>query len=498
MRVRRVLNGLFLSRYSFEPIGPRGEPAIEMARRRLGAGVDERVPVLVRDPALVAPLPWADAILLASSSVGDLLAAMESLADGYDAVLYAFADAPLILGDVVDRVLDVHERYVAEYTFADGYPLTTTPEVIASGLFARLRTLAGDDFGSVGRESIFEVISKDINAFDIETELADTDLRLLRLSLTTDTRAGFLLTQRIAAEDPTDEGTLTEILLRPDGTRRTLPSFVNIQVVDGCPQSCSYCPYAETYGDVTIRRSVMDVERFRALIDRIADFSPDAHVSLSLWGEVALHPDVSGLIAAIAAREGLHLLIETSGIGWSDEVLDSVVAVTGEIDWIVSLDAHTKRLYTTLRGEGWEEASQFPLRLLSRFGSDRVHVQAARMKENDGELEAFYNDWKARGVQVIIQKYDAFAGSLPDRTVVDLRPLERVPCRHLERDLTILIDGTVVWCREDVSGETAVGNAFQDDLDDLWRGLGRRYIDHQRENYGNMCERCDEYYTFNF
>jgi spiro-SPASM protein len=243
----------------------------------------------------------------------------------------------------------------------------------------------------------------------------------------------------------------------------------------------------------------MTVERFETLLGRIGDFAHDAHVSISLWGEPALHPDIEHLVAAACRRPGISLVVETSGVGWRPGLLASIASATGASSptWIVSLDAATPGAYTGLRGDGFAEATATAAELLALFPNS-THVQAVRMKENEEDLEAFYREWKQRTEHVIIQKYDTFAGVLADRRVADLSPLARFPCWHLRRDVAILLDGTVPLCREDLRAGTALGNAFIDELAAIWERGGRQYARHVQGDLPDICGRCDEYYTFNF
>jgi len=134
-----------------------------------------------------------------------------------------------------------------------------------------------------------------------------------------------------------------------------------------------------------------------------------------------------------------------------------------------------------------------------------VHVQAVRMRDNEPRLESFYRGWKKRGDKVIVQKYDSFAGCLPDRTVAELSPLDRLPCRHLARDIAVLIDGRVPNCKHclvrgaDSRLEYAgsAGNAFDDGLETTWNRMGAWYERHLASDYPEPCGRCDEYHTFN-
>ena len=125
-------------------------------------------------------------------------------------------------------------------------------------------------------------------------------------------------------------------------------------------------------------------------------------------------------------------------------------------------------------------------------------MRATRMQENAEDVERFYREWTERTEHVIVQKYDSFAGAVPDRRLVDISPVERMPCWHLRRDIAILLDGSVRMCREDLAGEYPLGNVFSDGVATLWERNDAYYRRHVEKNYPEICRRCDEYYTFNF
>jgi spiro-SPASM protein len=129
---------------------------------------------------------------------------------------------------------------------------------------------------------------------------------------------------------------------------------------------------------------------------------------------------------------------------------------------------------------------------------DRVYLRATRMEENARDVEQFYREWKEQTENVIIQKYDHFCGVLPDRRLVDISPVERMPCWHLKRDLSILLDGTVPMCREDLAREHALGNVFADGVEACWARNEEHYQGHVEGALPDLCQKCDEYYTFNF
>jgi spiro-SPASM protein len=495
MKNLAVANGLTLSSYSFQKLPGGGDcPQRVLAFARRLPEV-QKVHILLAGDAPCPP--GFEAVRLPAGGVGDLLGALARLAEGADHLFYFFADCPLLDSPLASRLLENHRKYYADYTFADGYPLGLAVEILRPGVLPALAELAKGcpEVQAADRGAVFEVVKKDINAFDVETELAPADLRLLRLSLSSDTKRNHLLLTRLLEAGAADAESACRLVQEKPELLRTLPAFYSIQIVAGCPQLCSYCPYPKFGIQRTGKQGEMELERFVGLADKIRAYSGDAVLSVSLWGEPAYYSRFPELASAVRER-GLRLIVETSGVGWDPAVLGQIANGPG-IEWIVSLDADSPELYRKLRGEGYQEALRAIDLLAARFPS-QVHVQAVRMKENEERLEDFHRAWKARTGKVIIQKYDHFSGLLPDRRVADLSPLKRFPCWHLKRDLCVLIDGRVPLCREDVNLRHPLGNLFEEELAEVWARGQQLYRDHLRQEYPSLCAGCDEYYTYNF
>jgi spiro-SPASM protein len=431
-------------------------------------------------------------------NVHELLCSMKEFSKGYDDIFYFFADCPFLDSELAERMYHHHKQYLADYTYADGYPYGISPEIIDPKIISRLINLAGEGKETIKRETLFNLIKKDINAFDIETELASKDLRLLRVNLTADTKRNFMLLERLASEKDTSEQGIVRILDEKPQLLRTLPIYYSIQIVEACPQLCSYCPYPLIAGNITEKKGFMTCNDFQKICDAITAFSEDAVIGISLWGEPALHPDIASLIHAVQERNGLQLVIETSGVGWKEAIIEKI-ARSGKKNpsWIVSLDGWSKETYKALRGEGYEEAYR-TASLLKELFPGKLYVQAVRMKENEDDLEQFFKSWQKQTENVIIQKYDPFCSFLPDRKVTDLSPLHRFPCWHIKRDMSVLIDGTVPLCREDIKKEYVLGNICNDSLETIWQKGEAYYQQHIEKKYPELCKHCDEYYTYTF
>ncbi len=440
--------------------------------------------------------------ILEGNSVVTLFEKLKEISIKSSNIFYFYLDCPFLDINLAKKMYDDHIKYFAEYTFADGYPYGLTPEILKVDILDSILKLANSKPTIIGRKSIFDTIKRDINAFDIETIISPKDLRLLRVELTVDTKRNFLAVKGVYEAGGRDAESIVEILDKRGELLRTLPAYIAIQIVEGCTQQCRYCPYGlwlrEHYEANPFKISEMGLGEFRTVVDKIESFCDDAIIDISLWGEASLHSNILGIIEEVVKRNALELVVETSGLGWSKEVLNNIREMENEkITWIVSLDAFSDEVYRSIRGEGFKEAVEFVDKLLEYFPL-KTYVQAVRMKENEDELERFYRYWREKTENVIIQKYDNFCGILPDRRVTDLSPLKRFPCWHLKRDVSILIDGTVPLCREDFNRRYTLGNIFSDDFEKIWENGKVYYLNHLKGKYPDICKKCDEYYTYNF
>jgi spiro-SPASM protein len=446
------------------------------------------------------------------------LNALARAGEGFDLTYFAWADSPFLDPKLAEALALRHLRGAAEYSYSDGWPAGLSPEILSPGTAGILAAINAGGETPVQRDTIFAVLQKDINAFDIETEISPVDLRQRRLNLSASSKRDLLLLRRLwdaglSSADSTADA-VTRIILEKPTLLRTLPAFYPVQVVSACPQSCTICPYPKSAGFPSTENgfSYMSVKDFSLLLDKITDFSDDAVVDLSLWGELAMHPQKNELVMAVLRRPSLSLVIETSGIGWEKADFEALASETAAaaprkngmppLSWIVSLDTNDEAEYQKLRGNGFGEAVENARSIVSLF-TKSSYVQAVRTRGNEDSIEKFYRFWKAENVNVIIQKYDSFCGVLPPLSAADLSPVKRCPCWHIMRDMPILPDGSVPACRETVCNTNrntmpVLGNALSENLELVWQRGEPLFERHCAEIYDDPCIKCDEYYTFNF
>ncbi len=439
-----------------------------------------------------------NSLILEADRQDGMLRAMAELSREYDHCFYFYGDTPLLDAVLSRKMYDNHCRYYADYSFADGYPLGLAPEIIASTALTELSKLVGEKSEAIERDSLFSWIQKDINSFDIETEISAVDLRLKRISLSMDNRLNYSQLLSFMKDGFSNASDFMERAAELEKHCRQLPAYYQIQITASCPQSCSYCPYPQIRPGHREDKAHMEQEKLLELCRSIAAFTPDAHVSLSLWGEPSSHPRILEIMKSLKEIP-LNYLIETSGIGWPDPDCPYNASLYSEscFQWILSLDALDRDIYRMLRGEGYDEAYGFARKLIA-INPERTWIQAVRMKENEDDLEQFYRHWKEINDRVIVQKHDHFCGFLPEKKITDLSPLNRFPCWHLKREICIDLEGRAVLCREDLRGEHILGSCFSENLEEIWKRGETFFENHIKGDYKDLCAECDEYYSFNF
>ena len=271
---------------------------------------------------------------------------------------------------------------------------------------------------------------------------------------------------------------------------------------------------------------------WRELLTAIVRFTEEAHIGLSPLGEALLHPEFVPFVEDLLRFPSLKLVVETSGAAWKAEEIQHLARRgRGRITWIVSLDALDARLYQKLRAPheriapelgmtpSQHKAHELVQLLRHSECADSVYVQAVRTTENERDLENFYRHWSqapqkekknkttiSGNSPVIIQKYNSYAGRLPERRPLRLEPEHRMPCRRLEREMIFGLEGQCYVCVQDLerklaSGlglETALGRFPEKSLEELWQATEALYEQHRFGQYPGLCAQCDEYYVCNF
>lgn len=473
----------------------------------------------------------------------------ESKKEACDTIVYAWADCPFLQKDISQELLSLHENALTEYCFAEAFPYGIAPEILTKEAIELLlgfekiknhkeklenNSKKKEISQNIKRDFFFSLIKENINSFEIETYISDIDMRMWRINLSTHTKRDFLSSlslwkifeeKKLLTKEGAEPFNLSFMQILKNLTSlsvlHSLPAYYALQIASSCAANCSFCPYPSAHFSrykkspqdafFDLSAEFMDKNDFLLILEKIASFSEDAVISLSLWGEALQHPDILFFIEEILKKPKLSLLIETTAYPISNEFIEKVKIILTKYQkediyermyWILGLNAQSSEKYGELHGNtlSLEEAESQFLRLQEAFPHS-AYCQFIRIQENEDELEAFIRYWKEKTNHSIIQKYNNFSGYLDEKKVVDLEPLERNPCWHLRRDMYIFLDGSVPLCHCVLpyqKTEYILGNILQDDIEAIWEKQKEVYERHLKKDYQKICENCDEYYTFNF
>jgi spiro-SPASM protein len=193
-------------------------------------------------------------------------------------------------------------------------------------------------------------------------------------------------------------------------------------------------------------------------------------------------------------------IVETNGIHADANYRNYILNTGNKIKTIVNINGINPETYTRLHGKDYFDRVRENILALNEIAGDRLYVQIMKIKETEPFLDAYYDFWEKQKVPVILQKQNTFLGRIEDRRYSDLTPLDRIPCWHLQRDLYIMADGTVSFCKQDVDGDWKCGNCGSEKLSSLWEKKRVSFIMDYKKDYASSpdCRSCDEWYTFNF
>ena len=415
---------------------------------------------------------------------------------GADHVVRIFADAPFIDPAIISEMLETHLSYSAEFTYSENLPAGLSCEIISGELISSLPDT------SEKRLPISQVVRSNINQFDVELYYKAPDLRDKRISF----RTSNLRDKKIMESLYTIHGSIPQyaqlktLIEKHCEALYCGPSYVEIELTGRADLTSVYsCRPA-----IRNPRGDMDPALFSKIIGDMKDFSLPFAVCLGGSGDPLLHPDFYKCLDAALAESLVHtVFIETDGAAMDDSFLLYLRGKNdSRIKIIVDMSGYDDQSYKQLHGaDSFQKILKNILSLRDLFGekSDRLFVQIMKIRETESLIDKYYDFWEAQKVQIILQKHNSYLGAIEDRRYYDLTPLDRVPCWHLQRDLFILSDGRIAFCKQDINGESSAWSSAAGKLSDIWKSRSALFTADYNGKRSALpdCSKCDEWYTFN-
>jgi spiro-SPASM protein len=272
----------------------------------------------------------------------------------------------------------------------------------------------------------------------------------------------------------------------------------------------------------------MDLEIYKKLIDEVAFINSsrgirvrdDISIDFSLYGEPLNHPDFLEMLKYLKEKLNLKygcppVYIYTNGLELSPEISKLILEMNLE-GIIFSLDAVDGNSYKEIKGQdAYEQVLENISNLIRsrnqlKYGSrPRVGIQILKIKETEDIIDEFYKNWTEGALKYenlslnnacvpIIGHFSSFCGQIQDRSVIDVTPLKRFPCKRLLGSLSVYWNGDVVMCPQDFNGKFIIGNVKEKNLEQIWNSpeLKRLREDHINDQYDShpLCKDCKEWY----
>ncbi len=418
-----------------------------------------------------------------------------------DTILIIYTDSPLNSIDLIKHLLDLHQKEMTEYTFTENYPNGIGAEVISYATLEKLKNISSGNNSTFTKNSISKLINLDINHYDVDVLISQKDVRKERLSLTCDSYLNYMVVKgfidklyELGYDISTDN--IYSIIDDYPQLMRTIPAYVEIEITNDCNSSCDICPRTNIM-DRPIRNMTLD--EYKQIVNGLKDMCDELTIALTLMGEPTLHPNIVDIIDFSLSIKGITLILETNGLLLDNVMVDNIMKLkTDNLIIIVALDSPNAELYKEIRGiDGFKTVEDNISYILNKFAKN-TYLQIIRLRDNNDLLDLYYKRWNQYKDHIIMQKYNSYRNDLSDLKAVDLSPLRRFSCWHLKRDMLILSNGTVPFCKQDINGIKAVGNAFEEGVKVLWQNLEKAFIDDHNDNINDFCKNCDEWFTYNF
>ncbi|MFQ5414488.1 MAG: radical SAM protein, partial [Phycisphaerae bacterium] len=238
------------------------------------------------------------------------------------------------------------------------------------------------------------------------------------------------------------------------------------------------------------RTGMIDPAVVEAVADELRRYD-DSLMVLGGFGDPLRHPQFRDIVhAARCPGRGVYgLAVRTTGVDLADDAVNAMIDARVDVLNVI-LDAWTPQRYAALQTpRAVDEASR--VRLADHTGADRradgsppadhdaradldaVLRRLDRLNElrqakrtatpltlpemtkavdNVDELDDFFDGWIRRAGAVHVSGHSRFAGQLDDRSVINMAPPNRTPCRRIRARCMILADGRLTVCDQDFRG----------------------------------------------
>ncbi|MGE3181353.1 MAG: radical SAM/SPASM domain-containing protein [Phycisphaerae bacterium] len=219
-------------------------------------------------------------------------------------------------------------------------------------------------------------------------------------------------------------------------------------------------------------------------------------------GDPLLHPRFPQIVREIVAAGQRNIAVETSLLD-APEASIQALSDCKVAALMVRVDAQSRETYAAIhRCDRFDEVIAGIKAIEERRRSQSIAAPLlvplfTRCRANIHELDAFYDHWIQAVGSATVRTYNDYCGLMPVDDILRPEPPVRGPCRQLPRRLTLLAEGSVAQCSQDVRGAQPLANWFTQSLAEIWDGTARGELCamHERGAWNDnvLCAKCHEW-----
>lgn len=249
-----------------------------------------------------------------------------------------------------------------------------------------------------------------------------------------------------------------------------------------------------------IDRPPMTAEVWKALLAELAG-ADDMRLTLAGAGDPLLHAEVFELIEAASTAGIAAVHVETDLLCDVETVRRLATAAVDVLS--VHVPALTAATYQRVMGldglgrvlENFNQLAQ--ARRAAGTGTPLIVPTLMKCQENLAEMEQWYDRWVAAVSGAAITGPSDFAGQIPACELAEMAPSRRRPCARLASRLTVLCDGSIVACEQDVLGLKPLGRVGHESVSEAWTTrLAPLRAGHAKGDFSGhpLCGKCREWH----
>jgi spiro-SPASM protein len=436
--------------------------------------------------------------------------------DSFQSVYYIDSIYPLLDTGLSDKLFQIHNEYLADYSFIENAPAGISGVFFSRNLFDSIEIEKNENTEKLEIDTsipdsmdipLKDYIEKNINQFHVEIHFEHPDLRLLRLDFSGKNPRSIFLTRAFLRQIPEASSSykyLEEIVNKSPEILHNFPSYLEVEINGSCEYNCTFCPRTVGEKQDDQRLSLDDIA---LLIEYCSSCLEDTSITLGGPGEPLEHPEITPMLNLLLDSEHTPVVIlETNG-----KHLDKILSVFNhkKADKLkIVVNINSLKSYDILHGTAISNKEKV-LQNLDSIKSildeknpalkKNIFIQTLKIVDNETELDEIYNLAENLGYTFLLQKYNSYAHLMPEKRVSDMTPLERSFCWHLRRDLFIRANGNVTFCKQDISNSSVRGNIRNMSLKNIWASMKQDWENNYVSKFPKKpdCSTCDEYYTFN-